>query len=173
MFIKITSIYDFISLFALMVNIYFFHKFNPILLLGFILCIFFQYVIKFITTGWYPPIFKRPDGAINCNLFNTGGLVEDKSGFPSGHVAVVAFLMEFLLLQNKNKNKGLYNFIYYNIPTFLVAFARVQKGCHNVIQVIAGYILGYGIANVLYTYEKNIKEYLKKEFPFLYTFKHF
>lgn len=168
MFIKITSIYDFISLFALAVNIYFFYQFNPILIIGFILCVFLQDFLKELTAGWYPSIFKRPNGATNCNLFNTGGLVEHKSGFPSGHVAVVAFLMEFLLLQNKGKD--LYNLLYYNIPTFLVAFARVKKGCHNIIQIIAGYILGYGIANFLYIHEKNINKYLKKEIPYLYHF---
>jgi len=168
MFIKITSIYDFISLFALVVNIYFFYQFNPILIIGFILCVFLQDFLKELTVGWYTPIFKRPNGATNCNLFNTGGLVEHKSGFPSGHVAVVSFFMEFLLLQNESKN--LYNLLYYNIPTFLVAFARVKKGCHNIIQVIAGYILGYGIANFLYIHEKNINEYLIKEIPYLYQF---
>ena len=63
MLVEINSIYDFISLFSLLINIYFVFSFDIILILGLIICIVLHLVIKIITTGWYPPIFKRPDGA--------------------------------------------------------------------------------------------------------------
>lgn len=42
-------------------------------------------MFKKLTTNLKPSyIFKRPNGARDCGLFNTGGLVDDQSGFPSG-----------------------------------------------------------------------------------------
>lgn len=167
MLVEINSIYDFISLFSLFINIYFVFSFDVILILGLIICIVVHLIIKNITTGWYPPIFKRPDGANNCDLFNKGGLVDKNSGFPSGHVTVVSFLMETLLLRNNTHD--LLNKLYFNIPTILVGFARIQKGCHNFIQVIAGYLLGYYVANILHNNENKIKKYMKEMVPSLFS----
>jgi len=162
MMIKVISIYDFISLFTLLINVYFIFNFDIILIIGLIICIISQLILKIITTNWYPLIFKRPDGAINCNLFNTGGLVDNKSGFPSGHVTVISFFMEMLLLRYNNHD--FLNKLYFNIPIILVGYARIKKGCHNLIQVIAGYLLGYFVANLLYENEKNINIFLKHNF---------
>ena len=49
-------------------------------------------------------------------------------------------------------------FILYNSPIVLMGYARIMKGCHNFIQVISGYLLGYGIAKILYIYEDNIRD---------------
>jgi membrane-associated phospholipid phosphatase len=117
-------------------------------------CILLHNIFKEITSGWYPPIFKRPNGATDCSLFNTGGLVDHKSGFPSGHVTAISFLMYSLLL--KHSHIGFKNMIQYNIPIVLVAYARIMKGCHNLIQVIAGYLLGYGVAYMLHIYKKEV-----------------
>ena len=78
MFIRVESIYDFISLFSLLANIYILYSLEPTLIVGSGLCLFFHDFIKEATTGWYAPIFKRPNGAINCSLFNTGGLVDHR-----------------------------------------------------------------------------------------------
>jgi len=121
-----------------------------------------QFCIKEITYGWYPPIFKRPDGATNCNLFNAGGCVDHLSGFPSGHVATISVFMEMLLL--RSSHNSLTHYILYKIPILIVAYARVMKGCHNIIQVIAGYILGYVVANVLYKYDDAIAHYIRTYF---------
>ena len=45
----------------------------------------------------------------------------------------------------------------YNFPIVLMGYARIMKGCHNFIQVVAGYLLGYVVAKLLYTYEIEIK----------------
>jgi len=159
MFIKINSLYDFLSLLALFSYFYLFFSMDIVLVFGGFLCVFIHLIIKEITSGWYPPIFKRPDGARDCGLFNTGGLVDHKSGFPSGHVTAISFLMNSILL---NKNYTLYNIFLYNVPVLLVAYARVMSGCHNTIQVVAGYILGITIANILQQYKSYIYKYFDK-----------
>ena len=163
MFINVYSIYDFISFFVVIVYIYIFYSLKPILILGSGLCLFFHDFLKEVTTGWYAPIFKRPDGAMNCSLFNTGGLVEHKSGFPSGHVTLISFFMNILWSRSKTNlgNKGANNWMYtilYNLPIVLMGYARIMKGCHNLIQVVAGYLLGYGVASIMYIYEHQIND---------------
>ena len=158
------SIYDFISLFALLANIYIIYTLDPVLILGSFSCLFLHDFIKELTTGWYAPIFKRPKGAMNCSLFNSGGLVDHKPGFPSGHVTSISFLMNMLLLRNKDISWN--KIALYNVPIFIMGYARIMKGCHNVIQVIAGYILGYGIANIFHSYNKDIKYGLEQLYSY-------
>jgi len=160
MFIKLDSMYDFISVFALVANIYILFSLEPTLILGSGLCLFFHDFLKEVTTGWYAPIFKRPNGAMNCSLFNSGGLVDHKSGFPSGHVTSISFLMNMLWLRNTKNNWT--SIFMYNFPIVLMGYARIMKGCHNFIQVVAGYLLGYVVAKLLYTYESEIKNMLQK-----------
>jgi len=66
-------------------------------------------------------------------------------------------------LRLRNVEKGTWKtFLLYNTPVMLMAYARIMKGCHNFIQVVAGYLLGYGVANILYTYEDSIKSTIDK-----------
>lgn len=201
MIVKIDSIYDLISLFSLYINLYAGYNFDIVMCIGIFLCVFFQDFVKEITHGWYPNIFKRPNGAINCNLFNKGGLVDHNSGFPSGHVTVVSFFMNLLFLRkyknynclttifdnnnnnntvtdinsnntitniNTNSNVLTCNFttilLYYG-PIVLMGYARIMKGCHNLIQVIAGYILGFIIANIVHYFETVYISYIENIDP--------
>lgn len=158
--IQVKSIYDILSLLVLFVNVYVIFTLDIVAILGFMIAIYIQVILKKLTTNLQPSyIFKRPDGARNCGLFNTGGLVDHKSGFPSGHVTAISFLMNSILL---NKNYTLYNIFLYNVPVLLVAYARVMSGCHNTIQVVAGYILGITIANILQQYKSYIYKYFDK-----------
>jgi membrane-associated phospholipid phosphatase len=159
MLINISSIYDLISILALVANIYIYYTLDCILIFGSIICLFLHDFIKELTTGWYAPVFKRPDGAMNCSLFNTGGLVDHKSGFPSGHVTSISYLMNMLWL--RSENNGWINMVFYNFPIVLMGYARIMKGCHNLIQVIAGYLLGYIVANTLYNHQTTIYKYLQ------------
>jgi len=167
MVVKMNSIYDFISLFALFANIYIIYSLDPVLIFGSTTCLFFHDFIKELTFDWYAPIFKRPDGATNCSLFNSGGLVDHKSGFPSGHVTSISFLMNMLLLRNKEVSWN--KIVLYNVPIFIMGYARIMKGCHNVIQVIAGYLLGYGVANLFHHYAKDIKGGLERLYSYFVT----
>lgn len=153
-------IYNMMSISVLIPMIYLIFNFDLTILLGQAICTFLQYCIKEITRDWYPPIFKRPDGATDCSLFNTGGCMDTMPGFPSGHVASISVFIETLLLNSKHNNVIYY--ILYRIPILMVAYARIMKRCHNIIQVIAGYILGYVVANVLYRYNDNIINYTKR-----------
>lgn len=169
MFIKISSLYDFISLITPLSTLYIIYSLDPQLIFGSSLCIFSHYLLKMLTTGSKFTMFKRPDGATDCSLFNTGGLVDHKSGFPSGHVASISFLMNLLWLHTIKDNgistiENLYTYVGYNIPVALVAYARVMKGCHNILQVTFGYMLGYAIASLMLSYDDNfvqITEYIR------------
>jgi len=143
--IQVKSIYDIFSLLVLIVNLYVIFTLDIVAIIGFMLAIFIQTILKKLTTNLQPSyIFKRPNGARDCGLFNTGGLVDDQSGFPSGHMCSISFVMIYLFLQSKKINFS--NFILYNIPVLLVAIGRYMKGCHTLIQILAGYIIGWMIA---------------------------
>ncbi len=161
MFVKVDSIYDIISTSLLLFNFYYIYNFNIVILIGFLLCVFFQDFFKEVTFGWLPFLFQRPAGANNCSLFNTGGLIDHKSGFPSGHVSVISFLMIYLLLEKENDSLFYKNNFYYFLPIFLIGYARIKKGAHNLFQVCGGYLLGLIIAYLLYFSKSSINEFIK------------
>lgn len=104
-------------------------------------------IIKKITKGIN--IFKRPKGANDCNCINTGGLVEDNPGFPSGHVLTTSIFMHYLWFTSNDKN-----YIKYLFPIIIMSIARIGKKCHDIFQVFGGYLLGFIIS--LYMFKKNI-----------------
>ena len=156
--IKIESIYDLISLIVLFLNFYSIFSFQFELLVFNGLALIVHQYIKDLTFGLYPSIFKRPDGAIDCNVFNCGGISSNESGFPSGHMTSVSLYMNAILLKS-NKELTIKNVFLYNIPCILMGIARYNKNCHNVIQIIFGYLLGISFAYLL-----NILYYKKKCF---------
>jgi len=162
-------IYNTISITIVVLMLQLLYNQDYTILFGELLCSIIQYFSKKITTGWYPPIFKRPDGATDCNLFNYGGKEDHCSGFPSGHVASIAVFMEMLLL--RNNTSGLYNKIIYYIPIVLMAYSRYMKKCHNIIQLFAGYVLGYSVANILHKYDDDIKQYVKTKLSYFFNIK--
>ena len=94
-------------------------------------------------------IFKRPDNARDVGGFNTGGYVGDKSGFPSGHTLCVSYVMNYLIFIN-NGNFFTTDSIAKQLIIVMVAYARVKKGAHRIVQVIAGYIFGLALAYGIY-----------------------
>jgi membrane-associated phospholipid phosphatase len=150
--IKIKSIYDLISLIVLFLNFYSVFSFQFELLVFNGLALIVHKYIKDLSFGLYPTIFKRPDGAIDCDIFNSGGISSNESGFPSGHMTSVSFYMNAILLKS-NKELTIKNIFLYNIPCILMGIARYNKNCHNLIQIIFGYLLGISFAyllNILY-----------------------
>ena len=154
--IKINSIYDLISLSILFFNFYSIGTFQFELIIVNTIALIAHKIIKKITIGIYPSIFKRPDGAINCDVFNCGGIASHKSGFPSGHMTSISFFMNSLLIKS-NKELTINNIFLYNIPCILMGIARYEKKCHNVIQILFGYLFG-----LLFSYLLN-KYYYKRE----------
>ena len=153
--IQVKSIYDLFSLVILIPDIYLLYTFDIYAIVGTVFVLLLLHIIKQMTTGLEPSsIFKRPPGATNCGLFNTGGLVEHQSGFPSGHMTSITFMMMYILLKTSKVNFT--NLILFNIPILLVAIGRYYKGCHRLIQIIAGYILGGTMALFFYYNKKYI-----------------
>ena len=104
-------------------------------------------LVKKLTKGIN--FLKRPKDATDCNCINTGGLVENNPGFPSGHVTVTSIFMHYLWFTSNDTN-----YINYLLPIIIMSIARIGKKCHNVYQVLGGYLLGYVIS--LYMFKKNI-----------------
>lgn len=109
------------------------------------------YSVKVIKKGTVPylqryPILQRPRGACDCGAWNTGGIVEGRAGFPSGHVSTTAFLLVGLLgyihLSNRRIAMSLTTVLVGSILVYLVACARIHKRCHSKEQVFAGAIYG-------------------------------
>jgi len=145
---KIVSVHDTISISLLLLNIYILVTLQIELISANILAIIIHKYIKHYTIGIYPSIFKRPDDACDCSMFNCGGYYGDKSGFPSGHMTSTSLYMNGLLFKS-NKPLTVYNFILYNIPCILMAIARYEKKCHNIIQIIVGYLFGLSVSYIL------------------------
>ena len=139
---KIKNIYDFISLLVLSPNILMIYellyKFSIELFLGLQVCLSIEHKIKKFVKIFNLDVFKRPDLAIDCGLFNDGGWVGDQSGFPSGHMTVISWFMFSLYLRSNNKKY----FILYQLPCILMGISRYMKSCHNLTQIFAGYLLG-------------------------------
>ena len=145
--IQIKSIWDLISAFVLICAYFGIYKgmdgdFE--ILISYFLTLTVEKNMKRMTANMYPSIFKRPDAARDCSLLNTGGPVGDRGGFPSGHMAVTSYFMHYLYF--KNRDYSLRAKLYYHTPIILMALARYMKSCHNIPQIIAGYLLGYGVA---------------------------
>lgn len=109
------------------------------------LSLFLERIIKYSTTD--VQIFKRPIGACRCGLFNDGGNISYASGFPSGHMTLTSNFFNNLLIIHK-REKELKYIIIYNLPCLLMAFARYEKRCHDIPQIIAGYVLGLLITKI-------------------------
>ena len=97
------------------------------LIIGLNICLSIEHKIKKFVKIFNLDVFKRPDLAIDCGLFNDGGWVGDQSGFPSGHMTVISWFMFSLYLRSKNKKY----FFFYQIPCILMGIARYMKNCHN------------------------------------------
>lgn len=113
--------------------------------------------IKIMTPTWAPSWFFRPQNACNCNLFNMGGKVGGKPGFPSGHTASATFLWIVLHHYLSKKFPQYHNIIYYGLLLMVIAvmYARYMKECHNIPQLIGGLIAGY-IAGTTYIHRFNL-----------------
>lgn len=160
MYVNIKLIWDLISITLVIINcIIIYQSFTGHieLLLGFILIQIFEKIGKFITGKWNPTIFARPYNACDCSLFNGGGHVGKNPGFPSGHVAMAsyfAYIMVFIYFENTYLNLAIAS-----LYPFMMSLARYFKICHNMYQIIAGWILGFLVAYFI----KKISSYKTKE----------
>ena len=98
--------------------------------------------------------FRRPAGARDCDLFCVAGPAASAPGFPSGHVATIAFFVTAVWLWQGR-------------PLTLVAvlgglwilamgWARWAKSCHTLLQIVSGAVVGVGCGAILFlAYRQN------------------
>lgn len=101
--------------------------------------------------------FERPREALNCDVFCRNGNVAGRPGFPSGHMTITTFFFVYMWLKYKSTKLALFG----TFAVVLMAFARIQKSCHNEIQVLAGTAWGALLAVFWFKLENKI--------PFLIT----
>ena len=160
MYVKIESFWDAVSASILLCNyILIYESFNGYieLPLGVVITLLLEKLGKKITGKWYPPIFKRPDDARDCSLFNQGGPVGNNPGFPSGHVAMASYFSYVFLF--KYFDTTYTNIAIASFYPILMSLSRYYRKCHNVYQVIAGFLLGLGVALLI----KYVANYDKKK----------
>lgn len=172
---KLTSlaVHDAISfLLSLVVLSYCLYTIDVNAIVGCFLAVILPMISKYFTSNTeYPEIFKRPDGARDCNLFNTGGVCDQESGFPSGHVTLISYFCfytyslykdtvyeSFYGKTDKDDNndttfsmymKTLSVSVIFALPIIIMGYARYMKKCHNFAQVLAGAITGFIISKTI------------------------
>lgn len=101
---------------------------------------------------------KRPEGAMNCNMLNSGGPAIN-SGLISGHTFLIStvafyFIYKFTdnLKHNANYKQGLFITVLF-VWIALVTMARIGLNCHQkhqtLIGIIGGMIWGYLVYYIL------------------------
>ena len=106
---------------------------------------------------------KRPDGARDCNMFNSGGDASNDSGLVSSHTFLISTLMFYFVYKFTNNFKNSMNHKQYILVgllllwTLIVALARVRLGCHKQHQTITGFVLGAAWGYLLYIIIEMIK----------------
>lgn len=83
-------------------------------------------------------IYGRPAGACGCDLLCTSENDERKPGFPSGHVATAWMLVVVMSWYTRSPMVAVVGTLWAS----LVAYSRYWKRCHNLPQIIAGYVAG-------------------------------
>ena len=106
--------------------------------------LFIHDIIKRQSIGSNLEFLKRPEGANNCDICSKNGDQSGKPGFPSGHVgSVVSFFTSVYLLFPEYRIGSLWVCILY---TILMAWSRINKKCHTLLQTVAGTVLGFGVS---------------------------
>jgi len=107
-----------------------------------------QVFIKLSRYIQYPKTWKhivmRPKKAMNCSLFNQGGIYKNRIGMPSGHVLITTFVLISIGLIMKSHLSSYTNvwFIGSILIISLMCISRIKRHCHNLAQVIIGAICG-------------------------------
>lgn len=109
----------------------------------------------------------RPQNHMNCSVLGGKVTNEQTFGMPSGHSqiiwSVIAYIVTFLYYENRYKPDFKYYFPFQVLLLCMigltVSFSRVHIGCHTVMQVVIGGLIGIGIgygAYVMYPHPKKL-----------------
>lgn len=110
---------------------------------------------------------KRPEGAQDCNMFNSGGDYSNESGLLSSHTFLISTLIFYFIYKFTNNFKNGMNYKQYILVGLLIIWSvivgicRVRIGCHKQHQIIIGFILGIIWGYMIYI----IIEIIKTKIP--------
>lgn len=109
---------------------------NQILLKFIVGLVLTIYITRFLKENIKDP---RPIGAKNCS----GKNIDDKyMGFPSAHTSIFTYIFTFIGIHSQQP-QIIWLAILFSLS---VGYWRVWIKCHYIKQVLAGFILGGGIA---------------------------
>lgn len=148
---KFTSLSPFILLCSAVIVLCFTRKKSAgIFVFGLILCEFLNHMFKIIfrkisTTK----VMMRPD-PVKCDTFKDTS--DDDYGFPSGHAQIFGFFVGFIImLVWYHRNWQKYIIILLVLCwSILVCVGRIKIGCHNIFQVLSGFIIGILLGLLIY-----------------------
>lgn len=152
------DLYKAISLYEFYINIFFIMLIistqNTFLALLFICLLSKQIPERIIKTvlsrknGKLIDIAKRPEGANNCNMFNSGGDASNHSGLISEHTFLISTIGFYFIYRFTDQFKHNANYKQSLFITFLfiwivlVAVARMKLECHKPEQTLLGFLMG-------------------------------
>lgn len=120
-------------------------------------------IVPFIKNQDYPNyvryITDRPQNAQRCDYLSRETTMRSRAGFPSGHMTVTAMFAVYQICDKFIKNNQLHYDIHLFIHMMLIVtmgFARYYKKCHNIIQIIAGTILGTFMGYLAFCLNNNL-----------------
>ena len=87
----------------------------------------------------------RPHHAFNCNIFNKGGWMGGKPGFPSGHMSHTGMFFAYALLKYCKTYWWPWLILGSILATLGMGFSRFSKHCHTLLQIFVGLIIGASI----------------------------
>ena len=111
-------------------------------------------------------LLDRPHGACNTDILSRNGPKPvDAPGFPSGHVTMttVFALYRLLRLYRNYDNVGKFirenpiAIVFYLGIIILMGYARWYKRCHNIFQIVGGFVFGAIFAILL---DKIVRDFL-------------
>lgn len=120
------------------------------IVLGFSANWFLKLLIKYLAPNW--KLGMRPSQSHECGNFPICDKIIRKTwGMPSGHMQIATLASTFWILYLLDKKyRSSFSIIILAIIPFLVGYSRIYLGCHNLIQVIVGGIIGLIFGIILY-----------------------
>ena len=162
LFADLVSLAPLVIFLTLLYNFIILPNKNILDLVLFIYLMLAGFIVRFLKDLPYPKSWRwvtdRPKGASNCDYFSRNGLCKPGTpGMPSGHMTHTTIFAVVMILGRYFSAKGrkinIENILFYGINVALIvvmAFARYYKKCHNIPQIIAGFILGSGLGYLFY-----------------------
>lgn len=97
-----------------------------------------QLFIKYFHRYNWHTTFKRPEDAVNCNMFNRGNYYTERGGMPSGHVSMTTYIWVYLCLSVKRLDIAIAG----AVAILLMGLSRYYKHCHTPLQIVMGVVFG-------------------------------